>query len=193
MKVSQQIVGVNQRLGNTAVPNMQGTTRCIYDTSPALAAAGGTYTFFNGVAARLWPLSNLSNNKFEVGESLAIQGFSLFYRPAADITAYSATAVMLTSASATTTFVSTAILNFYVGNQRIIKDLDLNYAKSGIGEAYPAALETNVFRLETPIVIPPQIEFYATLTLSGGTFGETRRAVLAAFGQGTLLNTKSTF
>ena len=32
MKISQQIVGVNQRLGNSAVPNMQGTTRVIFDT-----------------------------------------------------------------------------------------------------------------------------------------------------------------
>jgi hypothetical protein len=193
MKISQQIVGVNQRLGNTAVPNMQGTTRVIYDTTPALTATGATYTFFNGVASRLWPLSNINNNKFEVGESLAIQGFSFFYRPATDITAYSATNLMLSSGSSAATFVSTAILNFYIGNQRVIKDLDLNYSKFAIGESYPSTLENNVFRLETPLVIPPQIEFYATVTLSGGSFFETRRAILAAYGTGTLLNTKSTF
>jgi len=193
MKVSQQIVGVNQRLGNTAVPNMQGTTRVIYDTAPAFTITGGTFTFFSGVSSRLWPLSNLNINKFEVGESLAIQGFSLLYRPAADITAYSTTNVFSGSGSANAVFVSTAILNFYVGNQRIIKDLDLNYSKAGIGESYPSALETNVFRLETPIVIPPQIEFYATVSFTGGSFNEARRVILAAFGQGTLLNTKSTF
>jgi len=193
MKVAQQIVGVNQRLGNTAVPNMQGTTRVIFDTAPALTISGGSFNFFNGVASRLYPLSNINQNKFEVGESLAIQGFSFFYRPVADITAYSTANVFTGSGSANATFVSTAILNFYVGNQRIIKDLDLNYSKAGIGEAYPATLETNVFRLETPIVIPPQIEFYATVTLTGGAFNEARRPILAAFGQGTLLNTKSNF
>lgn len=193
MNVAQQIVGVNQRLGNTAVPNMQGTTRVIYDTSSAFSLTGGNFTFFSGVASRLWPLSNININKFEVGESLAIQGFSLLYRPAGDITAYSTTNVFSASASANAVFVSTAILNFYVGNQRIIKDLDLNYSKAGIGEAYPAALETNVFRLETPIVIPPQIEFYATVNFTGGSFNDQRRVILAAFGQGTLLNTKSSF
>jgi hypothetical protein len=195
MKISQQIVGVNQRLGNTAVPNMQGTTRVIYDTSAALAAVTTTQTltFFSGVSTRLYPLSNISNNRFEVGESLAIQGFAFMFRPSADITAYSAINVFNSSPNSAGIFLQQSILNFYIGNQRIIKDLPLDYSKFGIGEAYASTSETNVLRLETPIVIPPQIEFYATLSYTAGNEPGTDRIVLAAFGQGTLLNTKSTF
>jgi hypothetical protein len=195
MKVSQQIVGVNQRLGNTAVPNMQGTTRVIYDTSPAVAVATGTQTltFFAGVSSRLYPLSNISINKFEVGESLAIQGFAFMFRPAADITAYSATNVFQSSPATSGNYIQQAVLNFYIGNQRIIKDLELGYSKFGIGESFATSAQTNVFRLETPIVIPPQIEFYATLNYSTSANPAGDRIVLAAYGQGTLLNTKSTF
>ena len=56
MKVSQQIVGVNQRLGNTAVPNMQGTTRMIFDTIDVTST--GTelnLQYFSGVSSRTNP------------------------------------------------------------------------------------------------------------------------------------------
>lgn len=195
MQVAQQIVGVNQRLGNTAVPNMQGTTRVIFDTSAALVATNATQTltFFSGVSTRLYPLSNLSVNKFEVGESLAIQGFAFMFRPSADITAYSATNIFTSSPLNVAGFLQQAILNFYIGNQRIIKDLPLDYSKFGIGESHAATVQSNVLRLETPIVIPPQIEFYATLSYTGSASPSTDRVVLAAYGQGTLLNTKSNY
>jgi hypothetical protein len=47
--------------------------------------------------------------------------------------------------------------------------------------------------LETPIVIPPQIEFYATLRLDSASSYATQNVVCSAYGQGTLLNTKSNF
>ena len=195
MQVAQQIVGVNQRLGNTAVPNMQGTTRVIFDTSAALVATTATQTlpFFSGVSTRLYPLSNISNNRFEVGESLAIQGFAFMFRPSADITAYRATNIFTSSPNSGGGFSQQAILNFYIGNQRIIKDLALDYSKFGIGEAHSATVQSNVLRLETPLVIPPQIEFYATLGFTTSSVPLTDRVILMAYGQGTLLNTKSNF
>lgn len=195
MKVSQQIVGVNQRLGNSAVPNMQGTTRVIFDTSAALATVttAQTLTFFNGVSSRLYPLANVNSNKFEPGESLAIQGFGFAFRPADDITAFSATNIFAPTPATGNGYTQTLNLNFYIGNQRIIKDLDLSYSKFGVGEAYDVARQNQILRLETPIVIPPQIEFYATVTLTCSTAPLAQRMVFMAYGQGTLLNTKSTF
>jgi hypothetical protein len=186
MKVSQQIVGVNQRLGNTAVPNMQGTTRVIFDSlDHATAATDFNLTFFQGVSSRIYPATNLNTNRFEVGESLAIQGFSLFQR---------VTATIATRTFVLTSAITTGILNFYIGNQRVVKDLEIaGYSRFQIGESISEAIQPTVFRLETPIVIPPQIEFYATVrigalsTQSGTTFS------LAAFGTGTLLNTKSNY
>jgi hypothetical protein len=188
MKVSQQIVGVNQRLGNTAVPNMQGTTRMIYDTA-AITSATATdqvFTFFSGVSSRTYPATNLSSNRFEVGESLAIQGFSF--------ATFTTATTNLSNALSPQVAVRGGILNFYIGNQRIIKDLEIcTYSRFGIGEAVSEAGECTVFRLETPIVIPPQIEYYATLRLSTSSALNGFTLLFTAFGTGTLLNTKSTF
>ena len=187
MKVSQQIVGVNQRLGNTAVPNMQGTTRMIFDTIDVTST--GTelnLQYFSGVSSRTYPKTNISSNRFEVGESLAIQGFSVF-------TYATATPNLATAISAQTLF-RAGILNFYIGNQRIIKDLEIiSYSRFGIGEAISVDSEAGVFRLETPIVIPPQVEYYATLRCGLSSAINGFSVVFTAFGTGTLLNTKSTF
>jgi hypothetical protein len=188
MKVSQQIIGVNQRLGNSAVANMQGTTRMIFDTvdQPAAAITSATNTFFQGVSSRNYPKANIATNRFEPGESLAIQGFSVFTYTSADPD-------LAKTITAQTNFRG-GILNFFIGNQRVCKDLEIiTYNRFGIGEAINVDTESAVFRLETPIVIPPQIEFYATLRWgSSASLGSTS-IVLAAFGTGTLLNTKSNY
>ncbi len=191
MKISQQIVSVNQRLGNTAVPNMQGTTRYIFDSQAQVASNNQTLTFFQNVSQRAYPSANINNNRFEVGESLAITGISYFWtvNPVTVLTE----SIQPQPDNAADRFTNTLTLDLFIGNQRVIKNLDLNYSKVGIGEAYDPAGITNVLRLETPIVIPPQIEFYATVRITGSTVVEAKRMYLGLFGQGTLLNTKSTF
>jgi len=187
MKVSQQIVGVNNRLGNTAVQNMQGTTRMIFDTADITAIVNnGTSTFFQGVSSRTYPKANVSTNRFEPGESLAIQGFSVFTYTTLDPT-------LATAISHQTNF-RAGILNFYIGNQRVCKDLEIiSYNRFGIGEAVNVDEETAVFRLETPIIIPPQIEYYATLRWGSAANLNGISIVLTAFGTGTLLNSKSNY
>jgi hypothetical protein len=188
MKISQQIVGVNQRLGNTAVPNMQGTTRFIFDSVSLTAATSQTVTYFQNVQSRPFPASNLSSNKFEVGESLAIMGITWF-----QTSALSSTGVVSGVLSTVVAFSNTLLFNLYIGNQRVIKDLDLNYGRFGVGEAYNPSTAKNILHFETPIVIPPQIEFYATLTVSSNVNTRALPLYLGLFGQGTLLNTKSNF
>jgi len=191
MKVAQQIVGVNQRLGNTAVPNMQGTTRYIYDSQATTSSTNQTLTFFQGVSTRTFPATNLNNNRFEVGESLAIQGITFITR---ETTPTSLANLLATSlAPGTVIFNNTLTLNLFIGNQRVIKDLDLNYARFLLGETKTGSVINNTLHLETPIIIPPQIEFYATLRITSTANINTGVLYLGLFGQGTLLNTKSTF
>jgi hypothetical protein len=147
-------------------------------------------TFFNGVSSRLYPNANINSNKFEVGESLAIQTISFGF-VTADPTTLAVNIDPNASAGATST--SSLIFNFYIGNQRVIKDLDLNYSRFGIGEAYSSASVKNVLHLETPIIIPPQIEFYATVRVAASAATTTNRFYLFIGGTGTLLNTKSNF
>jgi hypothetical protein len=84
-------------------------------------------------------------------------------------------------------------LDLYIGNQRVIKSLDLNYSRVGLGEAQDPAVLSNVLRFETPIVIPPQVEFYATVRITSTANVEAKKMYLGLYGQGTLLNTKSTY
>jgi hypothetical protein len=187
--IAQQIVGVNQRLGNTAVPNMQGTTRAIYDTRQA-TGTNQTLEFFNGVSSRLYPLSNINQNKFEVGESLAITTISLATYITADPT-YALTSIdSLLNQSQNVS----CIFNLYIGNQRVLKDIELIYGAVSLGETNAQTIVPPIiFRLESPIVIPPQIEFYATARIQSTTSFATLSVICSLMGQGTLLNTKSTF
>jgi len=191
MKVSQQIIGVNQRLGNTAVPDMQGTTRAIFDTQTRAGSQDNFLTYFSGVSARPYPDSNISQNKFEVGESLAVQGISYLYRPIESTTLNGAFSNAVTSS---TSYSATLILNFYIGNQRVIKDMELwQFSRFNLGESLNTGTDQTVVRLETPIIIPPQIEYYATLRETGSAAGSSQKLILCLFGTGTLLNTKNTF
>jgi hypothetical protein len=187
--IAQQIVGVNQRLGNTAVPNMQGTTRVIFDTR-AGTGTNQTLEFFNGVSSRLYPLSNINQNKFEVGESLAITSIALSQYVTADPTYNTTTIDSPLNQSQNVS----CIFNLYIGNQRVLKDIELTYGAVSLGEINQQTIVPPViFRLESPIVIPPQIEFYATARIQSTASFATFSFICALMGQGTLLNTKSTF
>jgi predicted choloylglycine hydrolase len=189
MQSSQQIIGVNDRLGNYAVANMQGTTRAIFDTANGVS---NNFTFFQNVQTRPYPLSNISQNRFEVGESLAIESIGLIVissnYPSSEGAIFN-------------TFVLgnvNPILNLYIGNQRVIKDLDLSYVLNTLGQTNTEqdntiGNQTAIFRLETPIIIPPQIEFYATLQFSQSIGSSGPHLALVLQGTGTLLNPKSNF
>jgi hypothetical protein len=191
MQSSQQIVGVNDRLGNYAVANMQGTTRAIFDTA---SGQSNNFTFFQNVQTRPYPFSNISQNRFEVGESLAIESIALiiFEETYPDTTQGSILNYQFYAQC-------NPILNFYIGNQRVVKDLDLSYSLTTLGQTNASSTvisenQTAVFRLETPIVIPPQIEFYATLQFSTPVGPDEGTGIaLILQGTGTLLNPKSNF
>ena len=191
MNVSQQIVGVNERLGNFAVPQMQGTTRYIYDALDGVAAANSGYSFFQGVSNRVYPLANINQNRFEAGESLAVQGIQLF-TVATYSSATNSSAIAVPGA-----FPTTAVVNLFIGNQRVLKNIELgvfslsNLGKSIVPQATAPQGGVGIF-LETPIVIPPQVEFFVTAQISV-SIAATSKVFCALWGTGTLLNPKENY
>jgi hypothetical protein len=191
MMTQQQIIGVSDRLGAN-LDSMQGTTRAIYDMVPGVAA-NGTMRFFENVQTRPYPFSNISQNRFETGESLAIESIAVLLRTAnnfgSDIVPWIAAGVT-----------EQLILNLYIGNQRVIKDLDLTYSRNQIGTTNTIGTQGANFNqkavlyLETPIVIPPLIEFYADVqsSLAIGNTGFNSVSLILQ-GTGTLLNTQKNF
>ena len=189
----QQIMGVNAILGNTAVKDMQGTTRAIYDI---VQAEGNRATFFETVASRQYPFTNISQNRFEVGETLAIESIALLWleeglQDNGNIVNHPFEAIAGSNKSLN--------LDLYIGNQRVLKSLDLSYMVNGLGNTNPGQIARDaqgfqapaVFRLETPLVIVPQVEFYATLQFPVSVGTNTFALILQ--GTGTLLNTQNNF
>lgn len=189
MMTQQQIIGVSDRLGAN-LDSMQGTTRAIYDSQPGLAAAG-TRRFFENVQTRPYPFSNISQNRFETGESLAIESIAVVLNPISTFASLN-TSIPLASIQ--------VILNLYIGNQRVLKDFDLTYSTNQIGTTNTVGnfisaenIKAVVF-LESPIIIPPLIEFYADLTSSQALGATSFNSVnLILQGTGTLLNTQKNF
>jgi hypothetical protein len=131
----------------------QGTTRVIYDTTGSSVGLT-TANFFDQVTSKTYPATNLDQNRFQPGEGMVIKEISF---------------VDLLSVVDFQNQSAFAILDFYVGNNRVIKDLPLT-AFSTIAALNPLNKVPFGFpnigtylRLRTNIVIPPQIQFKATL------------------------------
>jgi hypothetical protein len=71
-------VGAENRMGDLS--GMQPTTQAIYDTfdlSQASSTGNFTIPFFQGVNAKVFPFTNLSQNRLTAGKSFAVQQFYL--------------------------------------------------------------------------------------------------------------------
>lgn len=146
---------VDSKLG-VSLPGQQ-TTRVIYDSVNATAAQG-FYEFFTNFAGKTEFQTNLTTNKLDSAESMVIKSIQL-------IGNFNGTPTPATLANHLN-------LNIIVGNQVVVKDFDPSFNASNRGLAFDrlhsgANLPNNLeLRLLTDIVIPPQVNFKATLQLS---------------------------
>jgi len=154
----------NRALG-AQMDQMQGTTRIIYDTYNVNATS---FDYFSEVAGKQgpgalingMPPTNITDNRFEPGEGMVVKEIGLINL---DNQAF-------LPANVNRGNFGLNLLNFYVGNNRVIKDLPILAGGSitPINNLNPIssstdnnmALRTGVIRLFTNIVIPPQIQFY---------------------------------
>lgn len=196
----------NRVLG-AQMDQMQGTTRIIYDTRPVSVGSDVTVNYFQDIAARAntfinnQPVTNLNDNRFEPGEGMVVKEIAFFNTDI--VTADSTTAANI----ATSINVGLSLLNFYIGNNRVLKDLPLlafqpltkinNLNSTTSNTANSANKRTIGVRLFTNIVIPPQIQFYATLRLpvGGGTGADLGLSSLRMYvkGYGKLFNPRNNY
>lgn len=134
----------------------QGTTRVIFDTTGATSLLT-TANFFDQVTSKTYPATNLDQNRFQPGEGMVIKEIAFV-----DL-------LGIINFQGQSAF---AVMDFFVGNNRVIKDLPLT-AFSTIAALNPLNKVPDngqqgvgtYLRLRTNIVIPPQIQFKATLRL----------------------------
>ena len=195
----------NRVLG-AQMDQQQGTTRIIYDTLPNSGTNVGTsLDYFSQVSGKSslliagQPATNITDNRFEPGEGMVVKEIA-FYNMYVNV------------APGTPSFLDSSIfglslLNFYIGNNRVLKDLPLlvgqtTTAFNNINTVSSATGNSNnrrflVVRLATNIVIPPQVQFYANLRLpfagadiDGGGCGPLRMYVK---GYGKLFNPRNNY
>lgn len=154
----------NRALG-AQMDQMQGTTRIIYDTYNVNATS---FDYFSEVAGKQgpgalingMPPTNITDNRFEPGEGMVVKEIGLINM---DNQAF-------TPANVNQGVFGLNLINFYVGNNRVIKDLPILAGGSvtPINNLNPTSantlnginVRTGVMRLFTNIVIPPQVQFY---------------------------------
>ena len=161
----------------------QQTTRYIYDS--VVPGAGSTNaTFFQNFAGKTQFQTNLTTNKLDSMESMVIK--SIF------IAVEEGTLGALT-------LTGHLNLNIYVGNQCVLKDFDPSFNASNRGLAFDrlhsgfnssAILEV---RLLTDIVIPPQVNFKATLELAENTAVIDTAITLGLKGYGKIFSAGMSF
>lgn len=169
--------------------NQQGTTRIIYDTT-GTQIAQNNFNFFDQVASKTFPATNLDNNRFQPGEGMVIKEIQLF-----DFNSFSdfqKTGLMF------------SVLDVIIGNNRVIKSLPLT-TFSTIAAINPLNTNTSgnsgangfptVIRLRTNIIIPPLVQFVATLRtpVSIGSSEAPVNLKLTFKGYGKLFNPGSNF
>ena len=172
---------VDAKLG--APTSGQQTTRYIYD-SVAPGVGGTNVTFFQNFAGKTQFQTNLTTNKLDSMESMVIKSIYICCNAGTE---------------GALTLTGHLNLNIYVGNQCVLKDFDPSFNASNRGLAFDrlhsgfnagSVLEV---RLLTDIVIPPQVNFKATLELAENTAVADTSITLGLKGYGKIFSAGMSF
>jgi hypothetical protein len=156
-----------RRLG-AQMDNDQGTTRAIYDTTGNLPIGTTSATLFDQLGSKVFPATNLDQNRFQPGEGMVIKEIAI-----QDLNSG-------TPANFQGTFLALAVIDVFIGNNRVIKSLPLtafstiaalnplNTPYAGINNGSAQRGSGTAIRLRTNLVIPPQVQFYATIRFPVG-------------------------
>ena len=174
----QKLAYVDAKLG-VGLPGQQ-TTRVIYDSINA-AAGQQFYEFFTNFAGKSEFQTNLTTNKLDSSESMVIKSIQIIMN------------------SATSNLADHLNLNITVGNQVVIKDFDPSFNATNRGLAFDRLhsgynSSTNLeLRLLTDIVIPPQVNFKATLQLSNALVALNDDITIVLKGYGRIFSAGNSF
>lgn len=169
---------VDSKLG-VSLPGQQ-TTRVIYDSVNATAGQQ-FFEFFTNFAGKTEFQTNLTTNKLDSAESMVIKS------------------IQIIANSATANLSQHLNLNITVGNQVVLKDFDPSFNASNKGLSFDrlhsglnSASNIEV-RLLTDIVIPPQVNFKATLQLANNLLALNDDITIVFKGYGRIFSAGASF
>jgi len=174
----QKLAYVDSKLG-VSLPGQQ-TTRVIYDSVNATAGQQ-FFEFFTNFAGKTEFQTNLTTNKLDSAESMVIKSIQIIMN------------------SATSNLADHLNLNITVGNQVVVKDFDPSFNATNRGVAFDRLHSgfndgTNLeLRLLTDIVIPPQVNFKATLQVSNALVAVNDDITIIFKGYGRIFSAGASF
>jgi hypothetical protein len=174
----QKLNYVDAKLG-VSLPGQQ-TTRVIYDSVNTVAGQQ-FFEFFTNFAGKNEFQTNLTTNKLDSAESMVIKSIQI---------------IMNTSTSNIADHLN---LNVTVGNQVVIKDFDPSFNATNRGLSFDRlhsgfSNSNNLeLRLLTDIVIPPQVNFKATLQVSNALVAADDDITIIFKGYGRIFSAGASF
>jgi hypothetical protein len=169
---------VDSKLG-VSLPGQQ-TTRVIYDSVNATAGQQ-FFEFFTNFAGKTEFQTNLTTNKLDSAESMVIKSIQILMN------------------SGTSNLIGHLNLNITVGNQVVIKDFDPSFNASNRGLSFDRLHsgynnDNNLeLRLLTDIVIPPQVNFKATLQVGNALLALNDDITIVFKGYGRIFSAGNSF
>lgn len=190
----RKTIGVNDKFGNRGIKKQQGSTVIKYDT---LLLDGSTnLRFFDQSSQRNFPLSNTGTdgNKLGVGNSMVVERA---YFTICERDKNGALFNLAPLAVGVSAFVDTILngeFNFEIANATVIKQLPILSFIPEFNKVAENSLNTN-YEFDTQIVIPPLLEYVATLRLPNYTPEPEKDLYLRLTieGAGAIIAPKATF
>lgn len=181
-----KIVQVNAAAGNRGLQKQQASTRVIYDS--LLQNASGFYRFFDNVASRTFPQTNLSENKLQVNESMVIKwiNFHTF-----TIATGSAPVTAVAQFSATPALVRSDV-SIEIANSVVLKPYPLDTMLAANNRHAQHTAHESVM-LETDLVIPSLLEFIVNLRTTYVTSSTTVYNMCMLEGQATIYRPQGSY
>jgi hypothetical protein len=188
----RKTVSVNDKFGNTGIKNQQGSTVIKYDTLPL---DGRTeYRFFEGAAQRNFPLSNTGSdgNKLGVGNSMVVERVYLSLVTFDIANRESITGIQPLLIGTTNGNILAAQFTFAIANTAVIKDIPVLSWVPQFNKMAENAVNTN-FEFDTQVVIPPLLDYIASLRLPVGVTTANTSLRLTIEGAGAIISPRATF
>lgn len=160
----QKMVAVNNRFGNTNIAQQQGSTRVLFD-SIKIVSGQTEYRFFENAGTKNYPFTNIGaeGNRLNVGETFTIQKI---YFGLLSVDPDTLIPFNFDSSISIIPGLAKGEFSFQIANSQVIKQLPM--AMFGSAACNPTAVnDTDIaFDTFTDIVIPPLLEYMATVRLT---------------------------
>jgi len=187
----RKAIGINDKFGNSGIKKQQGSTIIKYDTLPLNGST--ELRFFQGSANRNFPFANTGSdgNKLGVGNSMVVERayLSIVNVSSEDPTIIEdITSVVIASNVA----ILLSEFSFSIANTEVIKNVPILSWLPEFNKVAENQVNTN-FEFDTQVVVPPLLEYIATLRLPKYIALPTTFLRLTIEGTGAIISPRATF